>query len=144
MTAQGGPHLGDALSALLDGALSAEEEPAVSAHLAQCEVCTADLEGIRAVRSRLRALPPEEPPFGFVERLVRPHHVGGRRRRLRVGAAALGVSAAAALAVLFLSSPTNAPVSPQMTRLVEAHATSSSGDPISQLAPIGVPVSFQR
>jgi hypothetical protein len=63
---------------------------------------------------------------------------------LRVGAAALGVSAAAALAVLFLSSPTNAPVSPQMTRLVEAHATSSSGDPISQLAPIGVPVSFQR
>jgi anti-sigma factor RsiW len=139
-----GPHLGDALTALLDGELSAEEAPAVDAHLAACAVCAAELDALGAVRSGLRALPPEEPPFGFVERLARPHHVRGRRRRWRVGVAALGASAAASLAVLLVSSPTNAPVSPQMTRLVEAHATSASGDPISQLTPIGVPVSFQR
>jgi anti-sigma factor RsiW len=144
MTAPREPHLGDGLSALLDGELSAEEEVMARAHLAVCEACAGELEGERAVRSSLRALPSEQPPFGFVERLARPHHVSGRRRRWRVGVAALGASAAASFVVLFLSSPVNAPVSPQMTRLVEAHATSASGDPISQLTPIGVPVSFQR
>jgi anti-sigma factor RsiW len=145
MTAPGPEaHLSDALSALLDGELSAEEAPAVRAHLAACAACATELGALRAVRSSLRSLPPEEPPFGFVERLARPHHVGGRRRRWRVGVATLSATAAASLAVLLVSAPANAPVSPQMTRLVEAHATSASGDPISQLTPIGVPVSFQR
>ncbi|MDQ6928975.1 MAG: zf-HC2 domain-containing protein [Actinomycetota bacterium] len=140
----GDAHLGDALSALLDGELSSEEELAAEGHLGGCETCTAEFEEVRAVRASIRSLPPQPPPFGFVERLARPHHVSGRRRRRRVGLAALTATAAASFAALFLAAPANAPVSPQMTRLVEAHATSSSGDPISQLAPVGVPVSFRR
>ncbi|MDQ6910828.1 MAG: zf-HC2 domain-containing protein, partial [Actinomycetota bacterium] len=102
MTAPAEPHLGDALSALLDGELSAEEAAPVGAHLAVCEVCTRDLEAERAVRSRLRGLPPQQPPSGFVERLARSHHVAGRRRRCRVGVAVLGATAAASFAVLVL------------------------------------------
>jgi len=137
-------HLGEALSALLDGELSPAEESAASAHLAACAQCTGELDGLRSVRSLVRDLPPQPPPFGYLDRLTRPHHPTGRRRRRRVGVAALTATAAASFGVLLLSSPVDAPVSPQMVRMVEAHATSASGDPISQLAPVGVPVTFRR
>lgn len=138
-------HLGDGLSALLDGELTPEQETAARAHLAVCAPCATELDGLRAVRATVRQLPAAEPPFGFVERLARPHHPTGYRRRRRIGMAALAATAAASVGVLLLSSPVNAPVSPQMTRLVESHAaSSSSGDPISQLAPAGVPVTFHR
>lgn len=149
-----GPHLGDELSALLDRELSAEEEAAARAHLAMCDACSAELEGIGRVRAGLRALPPAQPPFGFLERLTPYEHAPRRQdrraspvlnRRRRVGLAALAATAAASFGILLLSPPPDAPVSPQMTRLVQAHsAASSSGDPISQLAPMGVPVSFGR
>jgi hypothetical protein len=64
----------------------------------------------------------------------------------RLGMAALAGSAAAALAVVGLATPREAPVSPSVARLVEAHATGASleGDPVSRLAPLGVPVNFRR
>ncbi|HUQ63521.1 MAG TPA: zf-HC2 domain-containing protein [Acidimicrobiales bacterium] len=144
MSAAEASHLDDALSALLDGELSAEEEALARTHLAACAACAGELEGLRSVRSVVRGLPPEPPPFGFLDRLSRPHHPTGRRRRRRVGLAALAATATASFGVLLLSSPADAPVSPQMVRLVEAHATSASGDPISQLAPVGVPITFRR
>lgn len=137
-------HLGDAITALLDGELSATEETAARAHLATCSACLEELDGLRSIRSLVRGLPPQPPPSGFLDRMARPHHPAGRRRRRRVGVATLVATAAASFGVLLLSSPVDAPVSPQMVRMVEAHATSASGDPISQLAPVGVPVTFRR
>lgn len=140
-------HLGDALSALLDGELAAAQEEVARAHLARCPECAQELVAVRDARTWLRTLPPVDPPFGFYERLLLD---GGRLQipanlRRRAGLAALG-AAAAAVTVLGVGSPSTRPVSPAVPRLVEAHATSASvgADLLSKLAPVGVPVSFGR
>jgi anti-sigma factor RsiW len=140
-------HLGEVLSALLDGELAAGQEEVARAHLARCPACADELAAVRQARTWVRALPPVDPPFGFYERMlldangyqVRP----GLRRR--AGLAALG-AAAAAVTVLGVGSPSPRPVNPAVPRLVEAHATSASvgADLVSKLAPAGVPVSFRR
>lgn len=151
-TAFGGAgHLGDALSALLDGELPRPQEEAARAHLAVCHDCAEELLDVRQARAWVRGLPPVEPPFGFYERLLRgaPLSVAAfaaqPRVRRRAGVAALG-AAAAAVTVLGIGSPSPTPVRPSVPRLVEAHATSASvgADLLSKLAPVGVPVSFGR
>lgn len=152
------PHLGDAISGLLDGELPLPTELSARQHLAACGLCTDEYERTRAARGWVRALPAAEPPFGFYERLLggppegnspldldraRAHPWLARRSvRLAMGAAS---SAAAVLLIGFVS-PRQAPVSPPVNRMVEAHATGASvnGDPLSRLAPIGVPISFRR
>ncbi len=143
-------HLGDTLSALLDGELPRPQEEAARAHLAACPECAEELRAVRQARARVRGLPPVEPPFGFYERMLQGAPVwapavasqpSGLRRR--AGVAVLG-AAAAAVTVLGIGSPSPRPVSPSVPRLVEAHATSASvgADLLSKLAPVGVPVSF--
>lgn len=151
----GQSHLGDALSALLDGELSLAEQRTASAHLAACPACAEELRSVGQARSWIRGLPQVDPPFGFYERvlldrpLAPPVYVtpfGARPGlRRRVGLAALG-AAAAAVTVLGVGSPAARPVNPSMPQLVEAHATSASvgADLLSKLAPVGVPVSFGR
>lgn len=152
------PHLGDAISGLLDGEMPLPTELSARQHLASCGLCTDEYERTRAARTWVRALPAAEPPFGFYEGLLgdaweadrpldldraRPHPWLARRSvRLAMGAAS---SAAAVLLIGFVS-PRQAPVSPPVNRMVEAHATGASvnGDPLSRLAPIGVPISFRR
>jgi len=145
-------HLGDALSALLDGELTPSQEAAARAHVAGCPACAHELLAVTQARSWVRALPPVEPPFGLFERMLleRPQPVPGafgarRSVRRRAGLAAVG-AAAAAVTVLGLGSPSQPPVSPAVPRMVEAHATSASvgADLLSKLAPVGVPVSFGR
>jgi hypothetical protein len=94
---------------------------------------------------------PRRPATAFGPR--RPATAFGPRRpaanpsfRRRAGVAALTVSAAAAVALVGIAPPRDAPVAPPVARLVEAHATGASveGDPLSRLAPLGVPVSFGR
>ena len=142
-------HLGDVLSGLLDGELSPSAEGSARRHLASCEQCSAHLEDVRTARAWVRALPAAEPPFGFLERLVLdPAVTAGPRAwgSRRVALAALAGSAAAAVGLLGLAPPRDTPVSPSVGRFVEAHATgaSLSGDPLSRLAPIGVPITFRR
>jgi len=140
-------HLGDALSALLDGELVAAQEEVARAHVARCPDCAQELVAVRDARTWLRALPPVDPPFGFYQRILldggRPQFPANLRRR--AGLAAFG-AAAAAVTVLGVGSPSTRPVSPAGPRLVEAHATSASvgADLLSKLAPVGVPVSFGR
>jgi anti-sigma factor RsiW len=147
-TAPGGRHLGDLLSALLDGELSRSAEAAAQAHLATCQTCRAELEDVRLAQSWVRRLPSAEPPLGYLERLaVEPPEESRRRLAPRwVNVAALAASAAAAVGLLGLAPPRDAPVSPRFDRMVEAHATgaSLSSDPLSRLAPIGVPITFSR
>lgn len=145
-----GPHLGDTLSALLDGELPLAQADQARAHLAACPSCADELAAVTQARTWVRALPPVEPPFGFYERMLRdrrePVSAGfgaGSNLRRRAGLAALG-AAAAAVTVLGVGSPAVQPVSPAVPRLVEAHAASASvgADLLSKLAPMGVPVSF--
>lgn len=147
----GSSHLGDALSALLDGELPAPQQEVARAHLAACPACAEELAAVRQVRSWVRALPPVDPPFGFYERMLLdratpalPVGVRASTRR-RAGLAALGAAAAAAT-VLGIGSPSERPVSPSVPRLVEAHATGASvgADLLSKLAPVGVPMTFGR
>ena len=146
-------HLGDALSALLDGELPVTQETAARAHIAGCPACAHELLAVTQARSWVRALPPVDPPFGLYERMLLERRqpmaaafVGTRASmRRRAGVAAFG-AAAAAVTVLGVASPSQPPVSPAVPRMVEAHATSASvgADLLSKLAPVGVPVSFGR
>ena len=145
-------HLGDALSGLLDGELAPTMEQGARAHLVGCPACAEELATVDQARRWVRALPLVEPPFGFYDQMLldraQPTVAASRARstlRRRAGLAALG-AAAAAVTVLGVGSPSQAPVTPAVPRLIEAHATSASvgADLLSKLAPAGVPVSFGR
>ena len=138
-------HLGDLISALLDGELSPTAVSEAERHLAACATCAGELADVRTARAWVRGLPPVEPPAGFYERILRaegPEHRPSVRRKVL----AFAGSAAAAVALVSVAAPRQAPVSPSVNRMVEAHATgaSLSSDPLSRLAPLGVPVSFRR
>lgn len=137
------PHLSEALSALVDGELSAGEEDEARAHLGRCPTCAAELEAVRASRDLLRSLPPVEPPASFYVRLAErePRSASVQRRGLLV----LVGSAAASLIMVAAMAPREAPVSPPVGRLVEAHAATASADsdPVTDLGPAVVPVTFR-
>jgi hypothetical protein len=99
-------HLGELLSAQLDGELTADEIESVNAHLAECDACRRELEALSEVRATVRAAPAVDPPFGFYERLVL------RRRPRWIAAASLGAVAAAWIVVLGFA------VSPPVARVV--------------------------
>jgi anti-sigma factor RsiW len=139
MTDANGDHLGDRLSALLDGELAGDEVRDADAHLAECEQCRHELTATASARSLVRGLPAVEPPFGFYERLTRRRRSAWRRG---VGAVAGGAAAAAVLVVL--ATPPADRVGPPVGDLVERHAATASagGDPVTEFVPVGVPVRF--
>ncbi|MGH3163007.1 MAG: anti-sigma factor family protein, partial [Streptosporangiaceae bacterium] len=49
-------HLGDRLSALVDGELGGAERDRAHAHLAACEQCRAEAAELRALKQKLRGL----------------------------------------------------------------------------------------
>lgn len=55
-------HEDERLSAYLDDELSDDEALVVTRHLARCDDCVAELDGIRRARTALRRLPNLEPP----------------------------------------------------------------------------------
>lgn len=55
-------HEDERLSAFLDDELSDDEALVVTRHLARCDDCVAELDGIRRARAALRRLPNLEPP----------------------------------------------------------------------------------
>jgi anti-sigma factor RsiW len=149
-----GDHLGDRLSGLIDGELDEAEAEDARRHLAGCPGCSGELQAVTEARSWLRQLPAVEPPVELRQRLLAadPSLVASHGRVLvvplrgrRAAVAAVAGLAAAAAAVLGLLPAPDPPAEPQVTRLVEAHATAGQGtDPLSRLVPVGVPVSFGR
>lgn len=92
-------HLGDRLSALVDGELSGAELDRAHAHLAGCEQCRTEAAELRQLKQKLRELMTHEPVDGapaeaaMTSRLVAMTGPGGphparsgplRQRRLRV------------------------------------------------------------
>ena len=90
-------HLGDRLSALVDGELDGAERDRVHAHLASCEQCRTEAAELRALKQRLSTLMTGAPAeAAMISRLIAMTGPGGpmppRRGLLRV---APGLSAAA-------------------------------------------------
>ena len=85
-------HFDEELSAFLDGELSTEETPVVSAHLESCGECRLVLVDLDRSRIAIRALPGVEPPV-FLD-VHRETTAQGRRRIPAIVALASGVAAA--------------------------------------------------
>ncbi|GAA2095055.1 anti-sigma factor family protein [Actinomadura alba] len=62
-------HLGERLTALVDGELGHDERDRALAHLAACEQCRAEAEALRRLKSQLRALRGADPAPGLLHRL---------------------------------------------------------------------------
>jgi anti-sigma factor RsiW len=85
-------HLGDRLSALVDGELDAAESDRAHAHLASCEKCRAEAAELRALKQQMRTLITGAPAAAaMTRRLVAMTGPGGprggmppRRRLLRM------------------------------------------------------------
>ncbi len=82
-------HLGDRLSALIDGELDGAELDRAHAHLAGCEQCRAEAAELRALQQKLRALTADGPAEAAMSRrLIAMTGPGGplppRRRLLRL------------------------------------------------------------
>jgi anti-sigma factor RsiW len=82
-------HLGDRLSALVDGELDGAELDRAHAHLAGCEQCRAEAAELRALKRKLRALVTDAPAeAAMTRRLIALTGPGGplpsRRRVLRL------------------------------------------------------------
>jgi predicted anti-sigma-YlaC factor YlaD len=97
----GGVHLGERLSVLLDGELSAAERAAAEAHLRECASCAQKLEELAAVDTLVRQ-EPLSAPEGYFEAL--PGRVRTRiRERRRAPRPAMWTAAAVAAAVVLVS-----------------------------------------
>jgi anti-sigma factor RsiW len=129
-----GGHLGDRLSSLLDGELPVDQMAAAQRHLEGCETCAAELDEVERTRQLLRGLDAPRPPDSFLPRLVRRH------RRLTLFVAAVSVIAGVGAALVFTLSSPREDVTPPVNRFERIHATSTpSPDPITEMAPTGVP-----
>ena len=137
-------HLGDVISALLDGELAPAARAAAEAHLAECSACAAEYEQTAAVRSAVRALPPVDPPFGLIERMLLAETPAAAPRGRRPPLWLAGAAAAVSLVVVAVVPRDNHTVQPPVATFVDAHAAATPGaDPVSGLAPVAVPVSFK-
>lgn len=86
-------HVGDLLSALLDGELNRDELATVTAHLAECETCSEELTAIASVREAVRSLPELDPPVPIMAHR-RPHRWITAAASIAAGALAVGLAVA--------------------------------------------------
>jgi anti-sigma factor RsiW len=140
-------HLGEDLTALLDGALDGPRRAEAEAHLAGCPACRAERDRLAGALARLAALPPPAepspwfetrlearlaereaaPPAGLLARLA------AWRWRLALPAAALGAAAALALFTIRHQRAARAEalalvVSGQLELMEDLEAAASAGD----------------
>lgn len=118
-----GPHLGDVLSALVDGELTSAEEAEARRHIDLCPECTDELAATRTTADLVRNLPAVDPRFGFFERLLRPSFGSGSsdRRRVRVAVSVASAAAVVALVVGLAANLSGTEVTPAVDDMVEVH-----------------------
>jgi len=125
-------HLGDLLSAHLDGEATPEERRRAEEHLAECASCRSELAAVALARDAVRALPVVEPSV-----VVRP-----ARRLFRPALAwAMSGAAAAALALGLALAPGDPGATIDLGTLRDQHTARVVIDPgISTVrAPVGEP-----
>ena len=130
-----GAHLEDVLSAYLDDELAPAARREAEAHLAGCAECRQELEEVAAARMAIRILPVHGAPRPILDPVPATASAGRRR--------AVWALVAAAAAAAFVT-PREPEVAPSLPSLAGSHAARASitGDPLTQLAPIAVPVRF--
>ena len=118
-------HLGERLSACLDGELDGEALAAANAHLAVCAECRAALEGMRQLARRAQTLevrPPERDLWSGIASRLSVEQASGvlplRRRRFefslpQLAAASLAVVALSSTAAVLLTRGARAPSFPE-------------------------------
>jgi len=99
-------HLGQRLSALIDGELSHAQRERVLAHLARCEPCRSEAAALRVLKQRMHALGEATANTALTDRLVAlggrgqgPGSLGLSRRRWPVRSFAVAVLTVAGLGV---------------------------------------------
>lgn len=151
----------DAISAYLDGELDDRERDAVAARLAATAEWRAVMAEVREARALVRALPARDAPPGlwrFLEGTLASTPVqpvgaartsaarpGGSRARRGAVRTVAAVAVAAAIGA-FVLLPGRSSTRPPVATFVETHAARSSvsEEPVSQLAPVAVPVRLRR
>jgi anti-sigma factor RsiW len=118
-----GEHLGELLSAQLDGELTDEQSVEMQGHLAVCAECRAELESTSAVRAAVRDAPAVDAPFGFYERMLRDAPRSQPARGWRAGVAVLGVAAAWVVIIGLIADPRAAKEAPAVDAVRAALAS---------------------
>jgi anti-sigma factor RsiW len=72
-----GPHLGERISALVDGALAADARDRALVHIAGCDQCRAEVESARLLKARLAVLPSPAVSAALTSRLLAMAEPGG-------------------------------------------------------------------
>jgi anti-sigma factor RsiW len=119
-------HLDDVLSAYVDGALPADQQAAVEAHLAECADCRRDVDALADLRALVHGLPPVDPPAGFVDALLvaGPLPRAARQRRFRLTALNLVAAAVCWGVIVGTALPERlAAVNPRVADFTSAHAS---------------------
>jgi anti-sigma factor RsiW len=141
-----GEHLDDRLSAYLDDELAPAARREAEAHLAGCFDCRAELDEVAAARRAVRILPVHAAPGPLVGIPTAAGHpwAPGAPRPAAARQRAVWALAAAVAAAIALVLPREPEVAPSLPSLAGSHAARASitGDPLTQLAPIAVPVRF--
>ncbi|MEA3510534.1 MAG: zf-HC2 domain-containing protein [Actinomycetota bacterium] len=127
-------HLGDRLSAYLDGELVTLEHRRVTKHLVECADCRAELQELDRARIAVRSLPGVETTMtDEIPAVSAPH----RRRRIIAGG--IGAAAAAALLVGFAVGGGEEPVF-VLDDLATHHVARASAEPGFAVLPPAIQV----
>lgn len=147
-------HVGDLISACLDGEVALDLRPGIEAHLAACPACAAEHDEVAWARTWLRALPLIDPPADVLlpawawpaptASRPAPTQMRPRTRQLLAATAAVAAAGVGVLGLVGREGPAD-PSRPAVASFVSQHSTSSPGpDAVSGLAPAAMPISFTR
>jgi anti-sigma factor RsiW len=125
---------GDRLSAFLDDELTEYRAAAVTQHLAACDDCLTELEGLRAARDALRSLPELHAPATARQVPGPPRRRDRARRRLKVLAAAVAVPMTLGVAA-YVAGGSDGEVSPSEELFLVEHVSRTGGGPVP--GPVG-------
>ena len=129
-------HLGDRLSAYLDGELVTLEHRRVTSHLAECVECRTELQDLDRARTAIRSLPGVDSGMSGVVPAI---PVKKRRRGLIAGG--IGVAAAAALFLGITMGGGGAQPALTLNDLAARHVARASAEPAFSVLPVMVEVS---
>jgi anti-sigma factor RsiW len=154
-------HLGERLSALIDGELSHAQRERVLAHLARCDGCRREATALRLLKRRMYTLGSEAADDALTWRLLalasadghgpparrawwahrpRPVRGGGRRHARSLAAAAVATVGVGLSAAAFLAGGDRPPPGPRVVPAVDVfmvqHAITTGEVPVQ---PSGVP-----